>query len=61
METADRIAAYVKQIEGISYLDWIKLRHVTDRLFERQKNEQERHLQLVLAEDSDKFIHSVTT
>lgn len=56
MNTADRISTYLEKLDGISYFDWLKLRQSVDRLFDKQKNEQERHLELALSRDTDKLI-----
>ena len=37
---------FLREIEGISYPEWIKLRTGIDRAFEYQKGESERQLKL---------------
>lgn len=49
---------YIKELEGISYGEWIKLRSAMDRYFDVRKKELERQIQLTSSNEIEKFIHS---
>ncbi|GLC79232.1 hypothetical protein [Lacrimispora brassicae] len=50
---------YLKSLQGISYLEWVKVKMVIDETFRNQKNELEKELKLADSEKVDKTTQSL--
>lgn len=50
------IDKYAKSLNGIRYLEWIKLKIALDRIFEQKKRESEKEFQLS-TEEIEQSIH----
>lgn len=48
---------YAKNLEGITYLEWIKLKTTVDELFNLKKRELENDIQLSDANEITEAIH----
>ncbi|MCI8409526.1 MAG: hypothetical protein HFJ09_09720 [Lachnospiraceae bacterium] len=48
---------YAKNLEGITYLEWIKLKTIVDELFNLKKRELENDIQLSDANEITEAIH----
>lgn len=49
---------YLQALEGISYLEWVKLRIGIDRAFEHQKGESEKQLKLANVDVAKQIIRT---
>lgn len=53
-----QLADKARQLKGITYLEWTKLRMIIDAVFDRQKSELELQLQLTDDDDIERAIRS---
>ena len=47
----ENIRKNIEKLYGISYQDWLKLRHIIDQSFERKRGEADKRLHLSSEED----------
>lgn len=52
------VSKYIKMIDGISYLEWTRLKTAVDRYFDAKKRESEAQLQLSDPEIIENLIRS---
>lgn len=57
--TKEKFDKYLEALNGISYLEWQKLQHVIERVFEKQRRELERSLQLSSSEEISMITRSL--
>ncbi len=62
----DKVIELVKQLDGISYLEWQKIHYIVETHFSRQKGKLEREIKLssenaILAAETEGVIPEVKT
>lgn len=57
MQCKKNLETYLRHLEGITYLEWIKLKIAVDELFNLKKRELESNIQLSDANEITEAIH----
>lgn len=52
-DSEKRLLEQAGNLAGISYLDWVRLQHLVDRMFDAEKKKMESQLHLPLPSEKD--------